>query len=114
MKKLANICLVTFGVLLSTGVSFAQEQDQVSSPPLLEIGGSVSSFDAQTSTLVIDGKSFQVTTDTPMWVQGEDGAKPTSLRELSIPTGSKVFYEPLSDNRLRGLVIIPPSTKSAR
>ena len=111
MKKLASICLVTFGLFLSEGAAFAQDQDL---PPPLEIGGGVTAFDAQTSTLVIDGKSFQITTDTPIWVKDESGAKRTSLKELSIPTGSKVFYESLSGNQLRGVFIIPPSTTSAR
>jgi len=111
MKKLVNICLVTFGLFLAGGTPLAQDQDL---PPPLEIGGNVTAFDAQTSTLVIDGKSFQITTDTPIWVEGENGFMRASPGELTIPTGSKVFYEPLSDNRLRGVVITPPSTTSAR
>ncbi|MGD9888542.1 MAG: hypothetical protein AB7S56_04660 [Halothiobacillaceae bacterium] len=111
MKMLVNVCLMTFGLCFASSAALAQEP---SLPPVLEIGGYVTDFDPKTSTLVIDGKSFQITTDTPIWVEGQDGYARAPLSELNIPKGSRVFYEPLPNNRLRGVSIIPPSTKSAR
>lgn len=105
MKKIASA--VVLSALAFSAVALASEESLSPSVPRYEIGGSVSHFDPQTSTIKINGKAYVITTDTKVWVgDSRSSATNTPLAGLSIPEGTDVYYD-LSDNgKLRGILII--------